>query len=108
MTKEYIRWERDKIHHTYADMLARIRTGWRIRWDGTDYVIYGPFGPQGLSPNGTHAANYYMWCCANGPQFAYVNLPVWREFLPLPKDDDVSRIDGEHQPTLYDGVPRGP
>ncbi len=66
---DYIRWERDRVHHQYADMLARIRSGVRVtyrmsRW----YVLSNPHGLGevcwGAYTNPREAAVQYMLCCS--------------------------------------------
>jgi hypothetical protein len=87
--------------------LARLRSGWRIRFDGKTYHIYGEFGDVGLCEDACHALAYYMLQCSLGPQQPL--KPSWQDVLPLMwGEDEVAVVEGQHQPALYDGTPRGP
>lgn len=88
------------------DALARLRTGWKIGFDGKTYRIYGPFGDVGFCEDASHALAYYQLQCSLGPQVPL--KPIYRDILPLERDDDVAVVDGEHDLALYDGTPRGP
>lgn len=97
-----------------ADALARLRTGWRVRyreWEGEEHadgyrvhyvawVIYGPFGDVGICDNPESALAYYQLQCSLGPQVQPAR--VWpRDMLPF--DNDPVTHD-RHERTASDGV----
>lgn len=87
------------------DALARLRSGWRIRYRQLDkyreeWTIYGPYGDVGICDNAGSAQAYYELQCSLGPQQPPAR--VWpRDMLPF---EDSVATEHRYEREVTDGV----